>query len=293
MDTLNPSKGVDMSNAPGADLSFSDLFSPEETVYLETPAQPATETLPAVPAVQPAVTPPAEPYVYTYKSREEAETGIAQKDAIIEKLRQEAIQRTGIDPVTNQPVVRPQTPAEPHSYLRDPKSLYVDLGNLHASGDQEGWTRKLGEFVGEYVGQVLAPAAPLVLDSAKDRAIRGLEEKVPEFRKFLSSSEYKETLEDLPKLKMAIGIAESNLEAAPQLPEFYRLAYFAAQGRNASKPQPAQPVVAQPRTTVPTTTVTPPNPADVQKAPDMNTSEGRKAFMESFKQRGLDKLPIR
>ena len=277
-DNQNPITGVDLSQAPGADISFTDLFSGEPI----EPAQPASTGEPAVtiPAVQPVVADPAQPYVYTYKDRETAERGIRDKDTLIETLRQKYVADVGRDPITNQSVVRPQTPTEPHSYLKDPKSLYRDLGDLHARGDEEGWTRKLGEFVGEYVGQVIAPAAPLVLQSAKDGAVRQLEGTIPNFRTFQASSEYKETLEDLPKLKEAILIAESNLEAATQLPEFYRIAYLAAQGRGLSRAQQAQPVVPTPRTTIPTTTPTPLAPSEHASEPDIYTSEGRKLIME-------------
>ena len=299
-DPNNPVNGVNLSGAPGGSINLDELFpNPDAGLNLTSVETSTGEQPPPAPpaASQPPPTQPTGPYLRTptgtvYNTQEDAIQGIAHKDALLEQLRQRYINEKGVDPITNKPVERPQAaPPRADTYLTNPKKLYDEMADAVNRGDAQAWTEKLGQFVGEYVGKVLEPAAPLVLESAKERAVQTLRAAgLTEVDTFLDSPDYKSTLDSLPKLKEAIGIAESNLEAAHQLPEFYRLAYYATQGRRlpellkANNGQPSQPT----RPTVQPSTMAPPSSPAVQ--PDMGTPEGRKAIIERGRTLGLDKV---
>src|SRR6185312_13675913 len=71
-----------------------------------------------------------------YKTKEDAERGIAEKDSTIENLRKFAIEQTGFDPLTKRQVAQvpvrtpqatpPPTP-EDNSYVKNPKKYVEDL----------------------------------------------------------------------------------------------------------------------------------------------------------------------
>jgi hypothetical protein len=286
--------GFNLDNAPGGDIDFATLFN-EKQPEGQTPSQPPA---------QPAAGTPPQDEVYlrassgtVYKTREEAERGTAHRDAIIKRLRDQVIQSTGRDPLkedTTQPAAQPAAqpqPGQPVRYMEKPEVLYQKMANAASKQDSRQWVDSLAEFVYELID----PAAPLILDSAKDRAINRLEAK-PELagiRQFLSGPAYQEVVDRLPLIRQAITEAESRLALAPQLDQLYESVYLTAKGlhSNPAQAQPANQPQPQPtaRSTVSTSTPAPPSPAAL---PDLRTPEGRKALIAQYEAQGMKDVSL-
>jgi len=283
---------VDMTDAPGGDFDLDQLFgNPEADPLASTtqpqPPQPPAQTQPQAPA--PAQTPENEYFLRTptgtvYKNAEEASRGIAEKDNLIERLRQAEIARTGVDPVTGK-AVQPQAQPEVVNYAQNGEKLYDDLVEAAQRGDRKAYAQVYQKFFND----MASPLMPLLTDVSRSRAVEAVATDIPDFRTFRASNSYNEVLESEPLLREAINQAENNLGFSNNLPGLYRLAYFASQGRrvpelvkNAAVPTSApQP---QTRTTVPAATMTPPPPA---AAPDLRTPEGRQAIIREAEAKGI------
>ena len=287
------------SDAPAGDVSFDEIFGEDSAA---TPAQP--ETAPATPA-EPAPAPAREFLVETstgtkYRTLEDVVRGTEEKDRVIELQRRRSIERTGYDPISDryvgvpgQPSTPTQTsPAEEESYLRNPRAFVRDLRAALTSNDDEAFARVHGRYIAEVNAAQLAPYIPTVVENARDRAVGRVASEIPDFPKFLGSEDYKKSLEGLPALRSAIETAERDPAFAAQLPELYRVAYYATQGRRVpdllKAAAPAQPAAQPVRQTLQPSALAPtPETAPQAQTIDelLSTTEGRKSVIADFEKR--------
>ena len=219
---------VDNSGAPGADLDFDSLFPPEGTEGAAPLAPPAAAATPAPAA-------PQQDQFFLdvsdktkYRTREDAARGIAEKDSVIEKLRKEIIDAKGVDPLTGQPVQRP-VPLEQVSYTQDPKRFVSDLNAAIQKADPSAFYQTFEKLINEK----LSPYGPALATVSRSAAVEMVGNEVKSIRDFISSEDYRSTLAAVPGLKRAIETAELDPRYSGDLPEMYRLAFYAAQGRKA------------------------------------------------------------
>src|SRR5581483_2127442 len=286
LDTLFPADG---SGYPTGDTNPPAATSPAPAA---APQAPATQ---AQPPAAPADGQPAT-YAGTYKTREEAERGLAEKDRIIEQYRTDTIKRTGIDPLTGRPVT-PQQPNE--SYVQNPERYWDDLAAAAQKGDKISYVRAQAKFISE----VLSPVAPLIQNTAKQQALDALslqiktpEGQPSEIRSFIGSPDYQAVLTENPLLKNAIENAETNFQLYAQLPDLYRMAYGLSQYRKQPELLKAATVAtataaANPtppaRPTATPSTLPAPIPTSQVSGPDIHTAEGRKEMIKRFEQQGI------
>jgi hypothetical protein len=273
---------INLDDAPGGDLSLDDIFGEH---------QPSTTVEPVVP--QPTATtttPPVEPVIKTktgtvYKSIEDAVSGIEHKDALIAQLREQVKQNTGADPL-----VATRRNNAPVSYREDQEKYFSDIADAVSKKDTGAYMRAQEKLIWDTLG----PLAPTISALSKANAERVVSNQLPEFKGFLESEQYTQMAQDAPLLADAIRAAESNPAAASQLPELYKVAYLASQGRRIpeliqSARAEAPPV--QPRPTVHSSQVAPP-PTTGTPAPQasLDTREGRKAMIEKMEGQGVMNL---
>ena len=284
MSNLTPGQDpLSLQNAPGGDTALDDLFPNPENFGGSDTGQP-----PAQPPVS------NEPFVYTYKTREEAERGIREKDAYIERLKQEqADLQKRISPTA-----APAPTPDPVNYAVDRKRYFRDIVDAvrkaTETGDEESYAQVQQQFLFDQLG----PAVPLFLENARTNAVNKIEERMPGAKTFISSEDYAKIKTELPELAEAIQNAENDFRYVGMLPGLYRTAYLSAQGlkvpellRGTTSSTPgASAATPQPRPTLTNSTPAPPQPAP---AVDLTTAEGRKAYIESAKARGVDNFPIR
>lgn len=282
MPNPNSSGQMDFHDAPGADMSFDDLFPSEADTAVVQPAAPETP-----PAEKPQA--PAPDFFIkagrtVYKTQADAEEGISHKDTLIDKYRS-FLATQGVDPDTLQTVPpKPTEPPSPYTYLGNDKKLYTDLAAAADRRDPEAYARTLRQYNSEVLASEFAPIAPLISEVARQRAIRQVSSEVPEFTNFVASEDYRQTLETLPRLKEAISHAENDFRGADSLGELYKIAYLASQGRRKPEPVVAVPNPTPTRPTTSPSTMTPPTPTT---PPNMRTSEGRKTLIRDLEARGV------
>jgi hypothetical protein len=261
-----------------SDLTLDEIFAnPEVKPTAVTQPQTATEVTPVE----------AEPLLKTatgtvYKTVDDAVKGIEHKDALIAELRQKVLEATNNDPLKKKS--EQQDDPALISYIANPKKYFEDIKS--AKNEDE-----LLKVQGKFVDERLAPYAPIIASVVKSQAIEGLEQEVPEIRKFLHSEAYQKTLDAFPLLKQSIQISEQYPERSGDLAQLYRMAVDASAGRNLPKSAPVSgsttPVVARP--TVTSTPATPP-PTTRAAQPSFYTKEGRKAIIEEQEARGVENL---
>jgi len=260
---------INWDNVPGGDIPLDELLRNDAPV--ETPQEPQT-------------------YAGTYRTREETEKGIAVKDALIEDLRKEVASLKGVDPLNGRPVA-PQAPAQPQQPQQTASyfNRVVEAVNKAAAGDPSEYEAVQREFIFNQLG----PAVPLLVDTAKDRAVSAVDEELPGFRKFFRSPEYTQAMDKLPPvMRDAVRSAEGDIRYLPQLTDLYKSVYLAALGLQRTS-QPTAPAVPQttPRPTMTSGMQPPPSTPAVK--PNMATEEGRKAIIEAAERSGLLDKPIR
>jgi len=271
-------QALDMSDAPGGDFSLDDLFPPEGP-----DTSPQAQAEPAAPSPEPQAQPvPVEeefflktPTGTVYKTKEDAIKGIAHKDTLIAEYNR------------NKPVATPTpTPAGPINYAQDPNKFWDDMADAQTKGDKLAFARTLQQFMSDN----FAPYVPAVQYGVVQKAFETVSNELPDFRTFHASEDYKNSVEASPVLKQAIEMAENNVQASGQLPELYKLAYMLNLGRKSAEvARTAQAPVREPQAVRPTTTpgTMSREPIANAGAPDITTSEGRKAIIERAKQAGL------
>src|SRR5581483_8469419 len=266
---------VSMSDAPGADIGFDDLFPPE-TNNLGAPQAPPQGTNPQEP---PQATPPTEADFIragqtVYRTREDAEKGIDPDEL---KPR----------PKAPEPTTTPEPPSQ-FKYYQNPK-MFDELSEAVKAQDKVRYQQILEQHNLEQMNAVFAPVAPYIAEVARQRAVRQVADEVPDFTQFINSQGYRETLKSLPSLEMAVKNAESNFAMAENLGELYKIAYLVNQGRNRSaNPAPIQQSVPPPavRPTTAPSTMTPPAPAPPTS--DWTTNrDSRRQLIKDMEGRGI------
>lgn len=287
----SPTNDSWLGNVPGGDLTFDELFATPES-----PAQPTTAPANATPVVQPtaqpsAQTPSPEDFFLkgaksVYKTRDDAQKGLDSKDTLIEQLRNRYILERGVDPVTNQPVNISQNPQVPTNYLQDHARYGKDLAAAASKEDYEAYYNTQSKLIFD----LLQPIAPIIQDFAKQRAVDSVSNEVKDFRAFRESEDYKNLMGSEKVLSEAINTAESDFRMHEQLPDLYKLAFWAAQGRKVPeliKAAQAQPAVAPAQPTRQTVGQSTLSPASGTVAESMSTSSGRQAIKARLEALGI------
>lgn len=266
-----------MTNEELESLSLDDVFGNPDL----TPNDPNKPVTPPTEVAQPSQ--PTEPFLRTasgtvYKSAEDAAKGVEHKDQLIAKLRQEAIERTGIDPVTGQPVNR--NVEVPKSYTQDHKRFIGDLSKAAQANDSEAYARVQAQFVND----VMAPYAPVLTTLARTQAVESVTQSIPEFRQFMGSTEYSETVDKFPLLKGAIAQSEGDPSQSANLAQLYQMTFALA----SKKPEVVRTQVPSiPRPTVSSVSLPSVPQSGSTAAPDMGTIEGRRAIIEAQERSGV------
>lgn len=278
---------MDLSDAPSGDLNLDDIFGDNQGAVTTQPPvtkEPSTTVAPTTPAADPVIKTKTGT---VYKSIEDAVEGIEHKDALIAQLREQVRTNTGRDPLVAQRLVATEQPV---NYVENGDKYFEDI----AKAVQDKNTTAYMETQKKLIYDTLGPIAPTLSALSRANAERVVTEQLPEFKGFLRSQQYQQIAEDSPLLADAIKSAESNPAAAGQLPELYRVAYLASQGRRVpelvqSAAQQVQQV--QPRPTVQSTPLAPPPATGVPVAqPGLNTSAERKALIEKMESGGIANL---
>jgi len=272
-----------------AGLSLDDVFGTADSPNPNDP-QPQATTQDVTPPAQQVT--PAEPFLKAstgtvYKSAEDAVRGIEQKDALIQKLRQEAIERTGVDPVTGQPV---QKAPQVVNYTQDSEKFLTDLRDAATKGD----TKKYTDIQKQFVQDVIAPYAPMLTGYAKQQAVDAVSAKYSDFKQFAQSEDYVQTLNENPILKNSIAMAESSPERTADLTEFYTMAHRLNSARKLPEIVQQQHAVAtQVRPTVSSGAPQAPMASTrVAAPPSLESKEGRAEIMRQFEAKYGDNVRI-
>jgi hypothetical protein len=316
----------------GLDIPFSQLFGGGPQDVTPTTSAPITPDTPQVPptsdpapAQQVDQQTPAPntsqslPQAFelktktgtVYKSVEDAVTGIEHKDTLISQLRQFAIERTGVDPLTGQPV-QPQPPLQqfqpqmqqpqqmqpqpqgqqqqPQAYLSNPQQYFQDLYKAYADNDPQAYFATQQKLIEEKMHSEYAPYIGMLMEQTKTNAVTKVSNEVKDFGNFYNSNSYKETLQKFPALANAITVSENNAQYVHQLGDLYKMVHQLHQAatlpelirqQQAAIP-PQQPV----RPTTQPTAITPPQTMTVPRNPNLTDADQRKAVIEAFEKSG-------
>jgi hypothetical protein len=263
--------------------ALDELFPADPAPAPQAPVTPpvVAESVPVTPQAPPIA--PNEPYLKAstgtvYNTREAAEQGIAQKDAVIEQLRQRIALATGIDPLSERPVAA-VGPQGNKNYMTDPDSYTDALKGAHNP-------RELADVQSKFVMDVFQPLAPAITSVSREQAFSKVKAEIPEFSNFYGSTDYKATLDTVPDLKEAIETAEGDIRYHTRLPQLLKVAYLVNQGRKLpellKQVQPATPNPTPVRpTNVPSTSV-PPEPIVTSGTSVFTDSSARKAYIAEF-----------
>jgi hypothetical protein len=279
---------INFDDAPGGDTYLDDIFG--------DPSRTPTTTEPTANQPQstaPVTTQTPEPVIKTktgtvYKTIEDAVSGIEHKDALIAQLREQAKQTTGRDPLAARPPVT--QPSGPKSYLEDEDQYFADIAEAVTNKNTKAYMQAQQKLTWD----ILGPLAPTITSLARANAEQIVSRDIPEFKGFRNSEQYTQLEQESPLLADAIRSAEMNPQASSQLPELYRVAYLASQGRRV--PELLQSVrtdnpSVQPRPTVHSTQVSPPVVTGIPVSPpSLDSREGRKALIDRMEGQGIGNL---
>ena len=280
---------VDLSDIPGGELAFEELFSSTES-FPTVATTPEPRTTPSPEPQAPVATQEdfflKTPTGTVYKTREDAATGVAHKDELIETYRRQITQLTGVDPASNRQAA-PQAPAN----VRFSENGEAYVKALSEAYEQKDWNKYV-RVQQQLMMEGLEPALPYVQSSIKSDAIGRVEAEIPDFRKFVGGADYQKALEAEPLLKDAIARAESDFGMAENLPGLYRMAYRTSQSLKLPEilAQSKQPAPAQPaRETVASRQLPPPQPIGEV---DLRNPEARKRWIEAMEAAGIKDVPF-
>jgi len=283
-----------MSSAPGADLSFDNLFPPEGVDPSAPPQAVAPETAPPAPPQAPEQQPFLKAGNSVYLTHEEAAKGLEYKDQLVHRYRT-FLKENGFDPNTFKKVAEPQAPAppqqnqSPYTYYGNGNKVYEDFAKAVANKDPRGYEAVLNRYTQEAIDAQLSPYAPLLAEVADQRARRQVKEQVPDFETFISSPDHAEVMNRVPLLKQAIENAQRTPQAADHLAQLYQIEYLINRGIKAGSPAPQQATAAPTvRTTTPTATMTPPTPTNYKPAEWATNREARKQLIQDRKAQGIE-----
>jgi len=298
LDKIAPGGVVQLQNSPAGldDATFDSLFPAESSSVTVAPAQQATaqpgQAQPAT-TTPAATTPPANDFFLkgntsVYKTAEDAQRGINEKDALIDQMRQRYALTTGIDPITGQPVGQ-IAPQQSQDYTQNPAKYLDDLYKAAQSGSPEAYRDVQQKFMMDS----LKPLQPIIQKAARDQATAEVSSEITGIGTFLTSPAYSKALDANPELKQAISVGEQNSQFHSRLPGLYKLAYLTAQGmqlpellkaQHATQTQPTTQQTQPVRTTLQPTT---PGVATRTAQPSMRTIEGIKAIIADSEARGV------
>lgn len=259
-------------------------LSAEAMAELFPDSPPATPQTPQIPVPQAPAAPqapaPDEPFLKAgdsvYNSREAAEEGTRQKDALIAQLRQQYALTTGIDPISRQPIVA-NSPQATDNYQLNPKKYFEDLQKSKTPED-------LAQVQQKFVMDTIQPYVPSIASVTRTQARQQVEAEIPDFTNFYGTPDFRKTLETTPSLKEAIETAEGDVRFHTRLPDLYKTAYLVNKGiqlpellkKQAAPQNPSQ----TPTTNLPTTVA--PTETSAPQRPSLTTSAGRKAIIDQF-----------
>jgi hypothetical protein len=292
-----------LANAPLGDVELSNVFGPNSDAVptgAQQPEQPQQEEF----FLRGKKT--------VYKTPEEAVKGIDQKDELIDQLRQQYVQVTGIDPITGKPVGTPRptvqqpppppqvpSPAE-EDYLANPTKFVQDLNAAIERGDGERFVQAHQRFV----QSVVRPYVTVLQDVARTAAMERVRTRIKDFDEF-AQRELPSILQENPTLMQLIRAAEQSPELYQHLPDLYETAYYAARGKRLpelvkQQQQPVQSASPPPRPTLRPGTMPPVQATTARgEAFDPNNlddnladPEKRKAYMRWLESRGVTDVKI-
>jgi predicted restriction endonuclease len=320
----NPTPTPAPTNDAMLDVSFASLFGGEQSNVPPTTSAPTPPETPqaqplqnADPAPQPQIQPTQPDTSQTlpqafelktktgtvYKSMDDAVTGIEHKDTLISQLRQFAIERTGIDPLTGQPLApqmqqmqQPQTglqqqqPQGAEGYLKNPQKYFQDLYSAYANNDPNAYFATQQKLIEEKMNDAYAPFVSVLMEQSKTNAISKVSNEINDFGKFYNSNAWKDTLQKFPSLANAIAVSESDIQYNQQLNDLYKMVYQLHQAAQLPELIRQQAQAAQPPQTVRPTTqptsVTPPQTMTVPRNPNLVDANQRKAVIDAFESSG-------
>lgn len=316
-----------------ADVSWSNLFATSNESSSPSPQAVAPVAEPqAAPVAAPQAPVQADPITQpfltagqtVYKTAEEAQSGIAHKDNIIAQLRSQAIQTTGIDPLTGQqvgypqnvqqpgygqpqypqgqwqqPQYQPQQFQQPVSYLQNQQQYALDLRQAVDAGDNARYFAIQQQLIDERLNATVGMYGPMLQQVARSNAVETVAQQIPEFKAFFGSEGYRQALQAAPPvLAQAIAQAEQNPGMASQLPDLYKLVYGQNQTRILSEALKKQTQSAQPQGQVrptaapahatPGAQVTAVTTSQNIMGMDKDAVAARKAYLDSFEKSGRD-----
>jgi hypothetical protein len=300
LDQIAPGGVVQLNNAPSGldDATFDSLFPAEPSQVIQ-PSQQVAAKQDVQQTQQPVVqqTQNGDPQFFlkgersVYKTAEDAQRGINEKDAVIEQLRQRYALTTGIDPITGKPVGFNGQTQETVDYAQQPDRYLEDLYSAAKKGGPEAYRDVQQKFIMDTV----KPLQPILQKAARDQAIENLTTEIPGAKGFVGTPAYNKALELNPELREAVSVGEHDQRFHSRLPGLYKLAYLTAQGMQlpellraqATQTQTTQQVqqtVQQPvRTTLQATTA---SPATQTARPSFKTIEGIRAVIAEAEARG-------
>jgi hypothetical protein len=302
--TLNqvaPGGVVQLNNAPAGldDATFDSLFPAEPSQQVVTqPVQQVPANAGQQTQQQVQQTPQTQQDQFflkgdksVYKTAEDAQRGINEKDAVIEQMRQRYALVTGVDPITGKPVGINGQPQEAVDYYQQPDQYLDALYSAAKKGGPEAYRDVQAKFLFD----ALKPLQPVIQKAAKDQAVEILAQEIPNAKPFIGSPHYAKALELNPELKNAISISEQNQQFHSRLPGLYKLAYLTAQGMQlpellrAQATQTQTPSTQVQQTQQVRTTVQPQTPSVATQAtpPSFKTIDGIRSVIREMEAKGV------
>lgn len=309
--TNRNAEGLSDYNPPYADIDFDQMFAREgrdgEHIANSNAVavEPTTETTEPVVETKPA---PSQPEFYiktdgtVYKSREDAERGVQQKDQLIAQLRSMVSAVTGEDPLAKSGAKPAPTSVQPKpvSYLQDSRRYAEDLQKASEFGQQTGnwdsYRNVQAQLQFEVTQAAVGPYMPVVQNVGRQQAINDVIRTNPDFRTFYASEEYQKVLEARPKLASFIQYAEQQPTMQEELKELYQSVWDARQAaklpelvKQHQTPQNPTPRMPQQSIARPSLQVPDQQRAQVRPStPDFGSSAGRQAIINDLKQKGIE-----
>lgn len=267
---------IDMSQAPGADLDWDNLFpNPENPTALS----PQATSQGMAPQQQPQAT-QSQPFLQAgstvYNTAEDAIRGTQHKDDLIARYRSylstqgvdpNTLQRTAPEPQA-QPAPQPTAPSK-YKYYGNP-GFFDEVAKAAADRDRAKYEQLLAahsrEAADAAIDERLSPWQSTLAETNRYKAFRQVTHEIPGFQGFYEGPGFKEVQDKFPLYKEMLQIGENDPNAAKRLPEVYQQMYVLYQGLNAARPQ-AQAQTATPSTptvrsqpTLQPSSLTPPAP---------------------------------
>lgn len=314
------------ANDAALDVSFASLFGGGQQDVMPTTSAPNTpEAPPIATTADPSVQPDGQPQPQSpsatlpqafelktktgtvYKSMDDAVHGIEHKDTLIAQLRQFAMERTGVDPLTGQPTVQPQFQPQQmqqqqqmpqgqgqqgaEGYLKNPPKYFQDLYAAYEQNNPDAYFAVQQRLIEEKMQSEYAPYVGMIMDQTRTNAVQKTANEVKDFGQFYNSNSYQETLQKFPALANAISVSENNVQYVHQLGDLYKMVHQLHQAATLPeliKQQQAaiSPQLQQVRPTIQSSQITPPQIMSVPRNPNLTQDDQRRAVIDAFEKSG-------